>query len=73
MLAHVEDMYSHYGESHGVRIARKHIGWYSKGLRDSADFRITVNRLDTAKDVIDLIRKFYNSAHEFYATREMQQ
>ena len=39
LMQHVEAMLSHYGEDPGLRIARKHIGWYSKGLPDSAEFR----------------------------------
>ena len=42
--AHFEAMLSHYGEETGVRMARKHLSWYSKGLPGSADFRASVNR-----------------------------
>ena len=41
---HFESMLSHYGQETGVRMARKHLGWYSKGLPSSADFRAAVNR-----------------------------
>ncbi|MFO1083875.1 MAG: tRNA dihydrouridine synthase DusB [Reyranellaceae bacterium] len=41
---HFEAMLSHYGEETGVRMARKHLSWYSKGLPGSADFRASVNR-----------------------------
>ena len=37
-------MLSHYGQETGVRMARKHLGWYSKGLPASAEFRAAVNR-----------------------------
>ena len=36
---HYDDMLSHYGSEVGLRIARKHLGWYSKGLPGSAEFR----------------------------------
>ena len=41
---HFEAMLSHYGQETGVRMARKHMSWYSKGLPASADFRASVNR-----------------------------
>ena len=44
MRAHFEAMLSHYGQETGVRMARKHLGWYSKGLPASAEFRAAVNR-----------------------------
>lgn len=56
---HVKDMLNHYGEHAGVRIARKHVGWYSKGFYDSADFRIRVNQSETGDQMLDLIQIFY--------------
>jgi tRNA-dihydrouridine synthase B len=53
---HYESMLSHYGIASGLRIARKHIGWYSKGLPASAEFRAAFNRIDepgAAKAAID--------------------
>jgi tRNA-dihydrouridine synthase B len=44
--AHYDALLSHYGVRVGVPIARKHLGWYSKGLPGAAAFRATVNRLD---------------------------
>ncbi|TMJ62630.1 MAG: tRNA dihydrouridine synthase DusB [Alphaproteobacteria bacterium] len=55
---HYEAMLSHYGTP-GIHIARKHIGWYSKGLPGSAEFRAAVNRTEAAAEVQDLIRRFY--------------
>ena len=59
VLNHYEDMLSHYGSAVGTRIARKHIGWYSKGLAGSAEFRAAVNRTMEAACVRQLIRSFY--------------
>jgi tRNA-dihydrouridine synthase B len=42
-----------------MRIARKHLGWYSKGLPASGEFRATVNRIDEPATVIETIRRFY--------------
>lgn len=59
MTGHFEDMLSHYGTHTGLMIARKHIGWYSKGLPGSADFRGAVNMLDDAGEVRGLIAGFF--------------
>lgn len=59
LLEHYETMLTHYGIDAGVRIARKHIGWYSKGLPSSAEFRQTVNREPEPAKVIRAINDFY--------------
>jgi tRNA-dihydrouridine synthase B len=59
VLEHYEDMLRHYGSEVGSRIARKHIGWYSKGLPESAEFRAAVNATAEVARVRDLIRAFY--------------
>ncbi len=59
LLEHYEDMLSHYGAETGVRVARKHIGWYSKGMVDSGEFRDRVNRLDDPQQVRAMVRAFY--------------
>ncbi|TAH37686.1 MAG: tRNA dihydrouridine synthase DusB [Alphaproteobacteria bacterium] len=57
--AHYEDMLSHYGTHTGLKIARKHLGWYSKGLPASADFRARVNTVPDPKTVVELIDQFF--------------
>lgn len=59
LRAHLDEMLSHYGEYAGVRIARKHVGWYCKGLPGSAEFRGEVNRIDDAKAVRERIAAFF--------------
>lgn len=59
LLGHYEDILSHYGVEAGVRIARKHIGWYSKGLPGSAEFRAEVNKRHDPAEVVTLMRRFY--------------
>jgi tRNA-dihydrouridine synthase B len=59
VLGHYEEMILHYGSDIGSRIARKHIGWYSKGLPGSAEFRAAVNATDDPERVRGLIRAFY--------------
>jgi len=60
LVRHYEAIRAHFGESAGVRLARKHIAWYSHGLRGSAAFRAQMNRLDNAADVLALIDAFYD-------------
>ena len=59
LRAHYDAMLSHYGSDVGVKIARKHISWYSKGLPGSAEFRAAVNQSVDPAAVHDLIRGFY--------------
>lgn len=59
LLQHYEDMLVHYGVEAAVRIARKHIGWYTKGLHGSAEFRNSVNREDDPTKVKQAITEFY--------------
>jgi tRNA-dihydrouridine synthase B len=62
VLAHYDAMLEHYGAEHGVMIARKHIGWYSSGLTDSAVYRAKVNTLTDPALVKQEIRDFYRRA-----------
>ncbi len=62
ILAHYADMLELYGREHGVGIARKHLGWYTKGLHGSADFRNKVNAVADATQVMQMVRDFYDCA-----------
>ncbi len=64
ILDHYAAMMEHYGEHAGVPIARKHLGWYTKGLRGSAEFRNTVNQVDDAKKVVAMLTDFYDAQLE---------
>jgi tRNA-dihydrouridine synthase B len=59
MLQQYEEMLSLYGTHTGVNLARKHIGWYTKGLPGSAELRNTVNQQDDPAQVIAMLREFY--------------
>lgn len=59
IVRHYEDMLAHYGETTGVNMARKHIGWYTKGLHGSADFRNAVNKVADARTVLAMLERFY--------------
>ena len=56
---HYDSMLSHYGVASGLRIARKHVGWYSKGLPASAEFRAAFNRIDEPEAAKAAIDAFY--------------
>ncbi|HVI87807.1 MAG TPA: tRNA dihydrouridine synthase DusB [Dongiaceae bacterium] len=59
LLGHYEAMLEHYGTNGGLKIARKHVAWYSKGLFGSAEFRTRINQIDDPKQVTVAIRDFY--------------
>jgi tRNA-dihydrouridine synthase B len=59
ILEHYEAMLQHYGKDTGVKMARKHLGWYTKGLPGSAEFRNRVNFVDDADEVMRSLREFY--------------
>ncbi len=60
LLDHYQAMLCQFGRGPGVRLARKHLSWYSRGLPGSADFRATMNRLSEAEAVLALIDRFYD-------------
>ena len=59
ILEHFDHMIEHYGEEGGVRMARKHIGWYSSGKPSSAEFRFKVNQLDKSSEVRKYLEEFF--------------
>ena len=59
ILKHYDAMLVHYGKDTGVKMARKHIGWYTRGLPGSAEFRNRVNFIDDAGEVTRSLSEFY--------------
>ena len=59
IVEHYRAMLELYGTEVGVNVARKHIGWYTKGLTGSAEFRNHVNRIDDAEVVLNELERFY--------------
>jgi tRNA-dihydrouridine synthase B len=59
LIAHLNDLYEFYGETTGVRVARKHISWYTKGLAGSAAFRHAMNRLETRLEQLEAVNGFF--------------
>lgn len=66
---HYHAMLEHYGTMTGVNMARKHLGWYTKGLPGSAEFRNRVNFIDDPKAVLAALAEFYARAMAAPASR----
>lgn len=60
ILSHYDAMLSHHGTDVGVKMARKHLGWYSKGLPNSADFRVRINQMNDEAEVFSFMRNFFD-------------
>jgi len=60
IVEHYRAMLDHYGETTGVNMARKHLGWYTKGLPGSAEFRNAVNQVPDSRTVLDMLARFYD-------------
>jgi tRNA-dihydrouridine synthase B len=60
ILEQYQSMLDHYGSDTGVKMARKHLGWYTRGLHGSANFRNMVNFIDGADEVMRHLREFYD-------------
>ena len=56
---HLDDIFHFYGIKVGVGIARKHLGWYSKGFADGSFFRASVNQAETRQTLMELFHEFY--------------
>ena len=61
MIEHLNNLYDFYGEYTGVRVARKHIAWYSKGQRNGAEFRQRVNRVESIKEQLSMTHAFFDT------------
>jgi len=61
LLGHLTDLHAFYGEPQGVRIARKHLGWYAKDRPENAAFRAVVNSAETADAQLRLTRDYFNA------------
>ena len=61
LLGHLHDLYAFYGEHMGVRIARKHLGWYAKDRSENESFRAVVNLAETAHERLRLTREYFDA------------
>ncbi len=64
LIEHLENLYAFYGEQQGVRIARKHLGWYAKDREENTSFRAIVNRAETANEQLRLTREYFAESGE---------
>jgi len=61
LLNHLNKLYDFYGPEHGVRVARKHIAWYSHAQRGSSEFRRQINQASNPQEQNRLINDYFNS------------
>ena len=69
ILAHYEAILAQFGRGPGVRLARKHLAWYSRGLPGSAEFRARVTRMPDVEPVLAALDAFYDPLIERGVTR----
>jgi tRNA-dihydrouridine synthase B len=60
LIAHLHDLHGFYGLERGVKVARKHISWYTKGLAGSASFRHRMNQLETCEEQLEAVEHFFD-------------
>ncbi len=60
LLGHLDELYQFYGEYSGCRIARKHIAWYTKGLRSSNEFRQNMYQVETTHQQAQVVEAYFN-------------
>ena len=70
LTGHLHDLYQFYGDYTGLRMARKHISWYTKGLTGSAHFRHAMNQLQSVAEQLAAVEHFFAelSGHSTYLT-----
>ena len=66
LIAHLHDLYAFYGRDTGVKIARKHISWYTKGLAGSASFRHAMNQLPGIAEQLAAVNRFFDQLAQRY-------
>lgn len=69
LVGHLRNLYEFYGETLGVRVGRKHIGWYSKGLAGGAGFRHAINQVEAPGAQLGMIDEFFGAAADTAGAR----
>jgi len=64
LVEHLEGLYALYGETHGVRVARKHIVWTTRGFPGNDAFRRTVVRIESAPEQLAAVRAYFQCLAE---------
>jgi tRNA-dihydrouridine synthase B len=62
LLGHLQELHQFYGDYMGVRIARKHVGWYLQNRPDGSSFRKQFNSIELAADQTAAIESFFDNA-----------
>ncbi|MBI5659393.1 MAG: tRNA dihydrouridine synthase DusB [Nitrosomonadales bacterium] len=60
LIGHMHDLYAFYGEHTGLRVARRHVSWYTRGLAGSAQFRQRMNRLENSAEQLRAVQDFFD-------------
>ncbi len=60
LIKHISNLHQFYGEYQGVRIARKHIGWYCKQMENSNEFRAVINRIENTSEQLSVLRHYFS-------------
>ncbi len=68
LLGHLAELYEFYGEYSGCRISRKHIAWYTKGLRSSNEFRQSMYQVENTADQYRIVQDYFNTLLEHGST-----
>src|SRR5690606_31606495 len=61
LMTHVRALHDFYGPERGIRIARKHLGWYAKDRPENGAFRAVVNRAESAREQLRLTAEYFTS------------
>ncbi len=61
LITHLHQLHEFYGELQGVRIARKHLGWYSAAQENAVEFRARVNKAETAQEQVAITEDYFDS------------
>ncbi len=61
LITHLHQLHEFYGELQGVRIARKHLGWYSAAQENAVEFRARVNKAETAQEQVAITEDYFAS------------
>ncbi|GAB3042355.1 tRNA dihydrouridine synthase DusB [Acinetobacter apis] len=65
LMDHLSELYAFYGEYSGCRIARKHIAWYTKGLRSSNEFRQNMYQVEQTAQQAQVVEQYFNDLLHF--------
>ena len=65
LLGHLQELYEFYGEYSGCRISRKHIAWYTKGLRSSNEFRQQMYQVENTQDQFQVVETYFNQLLDY--------